>query len=155
MINKWDLRFMRLADEIAQWSKDRSRKVGCVLVKNREIITTGYNGMPRGINDNIEERHKRPEKYHWFHHAELNAVVNAARQGKSTLGCNAYINWYPCDQCAGILINAGIHKIYCDHKPDWNDPKWGEIFKRSKIILEEGNIDVIFLNYDTHRSKNI
>ena len=147
---------MRLADlEIAQWSKDRSSKVGCVLVKDREIITTGYNGMPRKIDDDVEERHERPEKYHWFHHAELNAIVNAARQGKSTLECDAYINWFPCDHCAGVLVNAGIKRIFCDNEPDFEHPKFGELFKRAKVILDEGGIEVIYLNYEAHRQGNV
>lgn len=155
-VDKWDLRFMRLADlEVAQWSKDRSSKVGCVLVKNREIVTTGFNGMPRGVNDDVEERHERPEKYNWFLHAELNAVVNAARQGKSTLDCDAYLNWYPCDHCAGVLVNAGIKRVYCDKEPEWEHPKWGVLFKRAKKILEEGKIEVIYMDYDSHRSGNI
>lgn len=151
-LNKWHLRFMKLADlEIAQWSKDRSRKIGCVLVKDREIITTGYNGMPRKVNDDIEERHERPEKYHWFHHAELNAIVNAARQGKSTLDCDAYINFFPCDHCAGVLVNSGIKTVFCDKEPDFNDPKYGEAFHRAKIILDEGGIEIVYMDYDAHR----
>jgi len=155
-VTKWDIRFMRIADlEVAQWSKDRSSKVGCVLVKDREIITTGFNGMPRGINDDIDARHEKPEKYYWFHHAELNAVVNAARQGKSTLGWDAYINWFPCDHCAGVLVNAGIKRVFCDKELEWGHEKWGDGFKRAKTILEEGNIEIIFLDYDAHRQGNI
>jgi dCMP deaminase len=89
----WNTRFMHMADmEIAQWSKDRSRKVGALIVKDREIVTSGFNGMPRGVDDNVEARHERPEKYFWFIHAETNAIINAARQGKCTLGCDIYIN---------------------------------------------------------------
>ncbi len=152
IITKWDLRFMRIADlEVAQWSKDRSSRVGCVLVKDKEIISTGFNGMPRGCDDNVEARHERPEKYKWMHHAELNAVVNAARQGKSTLSCSAYLNWYPCDHCAGVLVNAGITVLYADEEPDWNDERWGTDFKRARTILKEGGIEVIYMNYNAHR----
>ena len=154
--NKWDLRFMRIADlEVAQWSKDRSSKVGAIIVKDKEIVTSGYNGFPRGCNDDVEARHERPEKYKWTIHAEKNAVINAARQGKSTLGCDMYVNWYPCDQCAGLIVNSGIKRIFCDKEPDWNDLKWGEDFKRAKIILEEGGVEVIYMDYDAHRQGNI
>jgi len=55
---KWELRFMEMADlQVAQWSKDRSSKVGCVLVNAREIVTTGYHGLPRDSNDDVPERH--------------------------------------------------------------------------------------------------
>ena len=151
-VNKWDLRFMRIADlEVAQWSKDRSSKIGALIVKDREIITSGFNGMPRGCDDNIETRHERPEKYHWFIHAEANAIVNAARQGKCTLECNMYINWFPCSNCAGLIVNSGIKKVFCDKKPEWEHPKWGNDFKRSKTILDEGKVEIIYMNYDAHR----
>jgi dCMP deaminase len=107
--------------------------------------------MPRGVNDDLAYRHEKPEKYFWFKHAEENAVINAARQGKSTLGCDMYVNWYPCSSCAGIIVNAGIKRIYCDKEPEWNDGKWGEEFKRAQTILKEGNVEVIYLEYDAHR----
>lgn len=149
---KWDLRFMRIADlEVAQWSKDRSSKVGCVIVKDRCIISTGFNGLPRGCNDDVEERHERPEKYSWFIHAEPNGIINAAREGKSTLGAYMYLNWYPCDQCSGFIVQAGIKRIYCDQEPEWEHEKWGEGFKRAKIILKEGGVEVVYMNYKAHR----
>jgi dCMP deaminase len=148
----WNLRFMRMADlEVAQWSKDRSRKIGAVIIKDREIVTTGFNGMPRGVNDDVDARHEKPEKYHWFIHAESNAIINAARQGKSTLGADIYVNLFPCDTCAGFIVQAGIKKFFCDKEPDFNDPKFGEGFKRALIILSEGSVEVIYMNYDAHR----
>lgn len=153
--NKWNLRFMKIADlEVAQWSKDRSSKVGSVIVKDGEIVTTGFNGMPRGINDDIDERHERPEKYHWFIHSEANAIINAARQGKSTLGCDLYVNWFPCDACAGFIVQAGIKRVFCDKEPDLNNVKFGEGFKRAIQILNEGGVEIIYMNYDAHRNAN-
>ena len=153
--DKWNLRFMRIADlEVAQWSKDRSSKVGALIVKDREIVTSGFNGIPRGCDDDFDERHERPEKYNWFIHAEPNAIINAARQGKSTLGCSMYLNWYPCDQCSGFIVQAGIKKLYADKEPEWEHPKWGEKFKRARTILKEGGIEVIYMNYDAHRKTN-
>ena len=153
---KWDLRFMKLADlEIAQWSKDRSSKVGAVIVKDREVISVGYNGMPRGCNDDVEARHERPEKYSWMIHAEANSIINAARQGKSTLNCEMYLNWFPCDQCAGFIIQAGIIRLICDKEPDYDDTKWGVGFKRAVKKLNEANIEIVYLNYDAHRQGNI
>jgi len=152
IITKWDVRFMEMADlQVAQWSKDRSSKVGVVIVKDREIVTTGFNGIPRGCEDDFEPRHERPEKYNWFIHAEPNAIINAARQGKSTLGCNMYLNWFPCDQCAGYIVQAGIRRLYVDKEPDINDSKWGEGFKRAIEKLLEGDVEIIFMGYDAHR----
>lgn len=156
IITKWDVRFMRLADlEIAQWSKDRSSKVGAVIVKDREVISTGYNGFPRGCDDDLEARHERPEKYNWTIHAEPNAIINAARQGKSTLDCDMYLNWFPCEQCAGFIIQAGIKRLYCDKEPDFNDKKWGAGFIKAIEKLKEGGVEVIYMDYDAHRQGNI
>jgi len=151
-MNDFDFNYIKIADlEVAQLSKDKSRKIGCVLVKDGNVISTGRNGFPRGCDDNVPERHERPEKYHWTLHAELNSIINAAREGKSTLGANAYLNWFPCDQCAGVFVNAGIKKVFCDKEPDWNDPIWGELFRRAKTILEEGKIEIVYMNYKSHR----
>lgn len=150
--SKWDLRFMRIADlEVAQWSKDESSKVGCLIVRDREIVATGYNGMARGCNDNASERHERPEKYSWFVHAEPNAIINAARQGKSTLGCSMYLNWYPCDVCSSYIVQAGIKILYADQEPEWEHEKWGTAFKRAKTILNEGGVEVRYMDCETHR----
>ena len=75
----WDQYFLNIAEEVKQKSKDRRTKIGAVIVgKDHEIITTGYNSFPRGINDDVEERQVRPEKYYWFEHAERNALYKAA-----------------------------------------------------------------------------
>jgi len=152
-INKWNERFMRIADlEVAQWSKDRSSKVGAIIVKNGVVVTTGYNGFPRGINDNVESRHERPEKYQWVIHAETNAIINAARQGVSTIDTDMYVNWYICDRCAGNIVNAGIKRLFCDQEPDWDDPRSESFgFLRARDILREGGVEVFFLDYESHR----
>ena len=155
-VTKWDIRFMEFADlTVARWSKDRSSKVGAVIVKDREIVTTGYNGIARGCNDDVEARHQRSEKYGWFVHAEPNAIINAARQGKSTLGCDMYLNWYPCDVCASYVVQAGIEKLFVDQEPEWEHEKWGKAFKRAKTILYEGGVEVIYMEYEAHRQGNI
>ena len=93
-MEKWNKRFMEVADlQVAQWSKDHSTKVGAVIVKDGVILTTGYNGFPRGCNDDLEERHERPEKYQWVIHAETNSIINAARQGVSTLDAELCCNF--------------------------------------------------------------
>jgi dCMP deaminase len=151
---KWDLRFMKLADHIAQWSKDRSSKVGAVIVNDRNPISMGYNGFPRGCDDDDDERHERPEKYLWVLHAEENAIINAARHGQNTKGCDMYLNWFPCDKCAGMIVNSGIKKIFCDKEPEWDHPTWGTGFKRALKKLEEGGVEIVYLNYEANRSAN-
>ena len=110
----WDNRFMELAEFVSQWSKDRSRKVGAAIVDSRNtIVSMGWNGMPRGVNDDVEERHARPAKYLFAAHAEANAIFNAAAIGTSTLGCTMYVTLFPCDKCAMAIIQSGIAKVVC------------------------------------------
>ncbi len=107
----WDRRFIALAEHISAWSKDPSTKVGCVVVgPDREIVTTGYNGFPRGVIDD-PKRMERPAKYLWTSHAEENAVAHAARIGVSLKGCTAYVTHCPCSRCARGLIQAGVKRV--------------------------------------------
>jgi len=109
---KWHRRFLRLASEIADFSKDPSTKVGCILVRDRRIISTGYNGFPRGISDSFDRLLDREKKYEMTVHAEINAVTTAALHGVSTEGSTAYVTFQPCSRCAAVLINAGIREVY-------------------------------------------
>ena len=87
----WDQRFMELALHVATWSKDRSTKVGCVIVgQYNEIKAVGYNGFVRGSDDSVDARHERPAKYDWTEHAERNAIYQAARCGVSLNGAKMY-----------------------------------------------------------------
>lgn len=152
---KWDLRFMVLADHIAQWSKDRSSKVGAVIVKDKNPISMGYNGFPRGCDDDAEERHERPEKYSWVLHAEENSIVNAARHGQKTSGADMYVNWFPCSRCAGQIVNAGIKRVFCNKEPDWTkDDNWTKDHIIAKKKLDEANVEIIYMNYEANRSSN-
>jgi dCMP deaminase len=140
----WDERFMSLAHTIAAWSKEHGRKVGAVIVDTeREVRSTGYNGFPRGVNDDLEERHSREtgEKYFWSSHAERNAIYNAARTGIALKGCTIYIPWYPCGECAKGIIQSGITRIVC-YEPDFKDPRWGSEFRKVQTMLKEGGVVV-------------
>jgi dCMP deaminase len=108
----WDTYFMEMANLVSTKSKDRSTQVGCVIVgPNHEVRTTGYNGFCRGIDDDVEERHERPEKYLWSEHAERNAIYNAARNGIRIEDCTAYTTVFPCADCARGLIQSGVVRI--------------------------------------------
>ena len=138
----WDTRFMNLARHIAEWSKDRSRKVGAVVVgPANEVRALGYNGFPRGIDDDSPDRHERPEKYLWVEHAERNAIYNAARIGVSLSGCKMYLPWFPCMDCARAIVQSGISMLIAI-EPDLSDPKWGEDFKRAILLFEEAGVAV-------------
>lgn len=110
----WDELFILQAELIAQKSKDPSTKVGCVIVgDDNAILSMGFNGFPRGVDERDPARWERPEKYHWVEHAERNAIYNAARHGINLLGARAYLNWEPkpCADCTRALIQAGIKEI--------------------------------------------
>jgi len=136
----WDLRFMRLAEHIGSWSKDRSTRVGCVIVgPDRIIRSIGYNGFPRGIDDHFEERHERPAKYKWTEHAERNAIYNAARIGVSIDGCTMYVPWFPCMDCARAIVQSGI-STFVGYQPDVKHPQWGNDFELALQLFEEAGI---------------
>lgn len=79
---------MEVAELVASWSKDPSTKTGAIVVgPDREIRATGYNGLVRGVNDDVPERLERPTKYDFFEHAERNAIYNACLTGTSLKGC--------------------------------------------------------------------
>lgn len=146
MIEEWDSYFMAIAKEVAKKSKDRSTKVGCVVVgPDNEILTTGYNGFPRGIDDNVEERHQRPLKYAWTEHAERNAIYNAARTGTRLKGSRIYLPWFPCMDCARAIVQSGIVEVVCYEPDPQQDERWQESFDNSKRLFDEAEIQVRFL----------
>lgn len=143
----WTEYFLLIAENVKLKSKDISTQIGAVIVgKNNEILSTGYNSFPRGLDDTLDERQERPEKYFWFEHAERNAIFNAARVGTPIEGSTIYItSGPPCCDCARGLINAGIKKIYCKKEcTTKNKDMWGESQKRSLKMLNECGVEVIY-----------
>lgn len=143
----WVDYFRNLANNVKLKSKDSKTQIGAIIVgSDNEIVSTGYNSFPRGIDDTNPERQERPEKYFWFEHAERNAIYNAARIGVSTKGTTMYLShWFPCADCARGIINAGITTIYCD-RIDIEDKStsYVESFKRSKEMLLEADVKICF-----------
>jgi len=136
----WKERFIQLAKHISLWSKDPSTKVGAVIVdsKNR-IISTGFNGLPRGVTDTHERLNNRELKYPRIVHAEMNAILNAK---SSVEGCTLYVFPIPpCSECAKAIIQAGIKKvIFRDY--GGGVEKWSESFMVSKEMFEESGVKV-------------
>lgn len=133
---------MELARHLSQWSKDRSRKVGCVIVDaDKQVRAWGYNGFPRDIDDEDEGRHERPAKYLWTEHAERNAIYSAARLGVSLKGCRMYIPWFPCMDCARAIVQVGITELIA-LQPDFSDPKWGSDFRSAIELFREAGVSL-------------
>jgi len=144
---RWVEYFRKLAHTVKLKSKDKNTQIGAIIVgKDKEIISTGYNSFPRGINDEIPSRQERPEKYFWFEHAERNAIYNAARIGVSTDGTTMYLNCgIPCADCTRGIINAGIVRIFCERgEYGAKGIKWEESAERSWDMLEEAGVEVCF-----------
>lgn len=139
---EWDEYFIKMAELVATKSKDRSTKVGCVIVgPNHEVRTTGYNGFCRGIDDGVGYRHEKPEKYFWAEHAERNAIYNAARNGIPLEGCTAYVTMVPCADCTRGLIQSGVKRIlFCSGEAT---EKWTESFQRSQTMAIEAKVEML------------
>ena len=140
--DKWDARFIELARHISGWSKDPSTKVGCVVVgEDREIRSTGFNGFPRGIEDDSARLDDRDQKIPMICHAEENAIMHAARIGVSLKGCVAYVTWPPCTRCSRSLIQAGVVEVVYPADVEIPD-RWKEDFELSASMMEEAGISV-------------
>lgn len=144
--------YFKIARTIAEASCDKSTKVGCIVVgPDKEIRAQGYNGFPRGVDDEDPKWHQRPAKYDYVIHAEANAVANAARTGANLKGCTAYVTAPPCCDCAGLLINAGISKvvwpaIYNDGLTSQTmDDRWKEKFQRALDLFSAARVETIVI----------
>ncbi len=144
-MSKWDVRFLRLALEVSTWSKDRSTQVGAVIVgEDRTPGPYGYNGFPRFIDDEVEERHARPTKYEWTEHAERNAIYNAARMGVALKGSTIYVTHVPCADCARAIIQVGITRVVADAscmEGGFGD-RWSDAAQITREMLDEAGIPI-------------
>ena len=109
----WDEYFMGIALLAAQRSKDPSTQVGaCIVSEDNIIISTGYNGMPKGCSDDEFpwDREGEVTKYPFVVHAELNAILNA--HGRNLQGSKLYVSLFPCNECAKAIIQSGIKEFF-------------------------------------------
>jgi len=137
---------MDLAHHVSSRSKDRSTKIGAVIVGlERTIKSTGYNDFPRKIDDNIEVRRQRPQKYLWTEHAERNAIYNAARLGIALEGCTIYVSgMLPCADCARAIIQSGIKGVVVETLEIRED--WKEQIIAAREMLNEAQVVVRLCN---------
>ncbi len=140
--------YLKLAQTVSTASKDTSRKNGAVIVgPEGEIRSTGYNGLPRGIDDSISERYERPAKYMWTEHSERNAIFQAARSGISVSGCSLYFygegGLFLCADCARAVIQSGIKEIVIA-RWEKHDDIWGESNDVARAMLEEAHVKVTY-----------
>jgi dCMP deaminase len=120
---EWDSYFMKIAYAVSERSTCDRAFVGCVLVLEKRILTTGFNGSPAGQPHCDEVDHLMVEG-HCIRtiHAETNAIIQAALHGISTRGCTCYVTHFPCINCTKVLINAGMTRLvyHVAYRPDEN-----------------------------------
>lgn len=108
-LDHWDERFVNLARHIAGWSKDPSTKVGCIVTSpDHRIISTGFNGLPIGVEDTVDRLNDRTIKYEMIVHAERNAIISSR---KDLTGHRLYSTLMPCSVCASMIIQAGLAEV--------------------------------------------
>jgi len=132
-----DTRYMRMARIWAENSYCRRRQVGALLVKNKMIISDGYNGTPAGFENNCEDEDDNSKPY--VLHAEANAITKVARSHNSSDGATLYVTASPCMECAKLIIQAGIKRVV-----------YGEHYRIMDGIelLQRAGIEVVYLGDD-------
>ena len=107
--NKWDIRYMQLAEQISTWSKDPTSKIGAVAVGDKgQVLAQGYNGYIAGCEHKMitKDNHNIATV-----HAEQNTITDCAKRGVSSNNCKAYITHYPCYNCMKLMVSCGICEI--------------------------------------------
>jgi len=142
-LSKWDKRYLSLAKEVSTWSKDPSTQVGAVTVgSKKEVLSQGFNGFPRNINDTDERYNDRETKYKFVVHAEMNAIYNATYSGTSLDGATLYVYGLPiCSECAKGIIQVGIKKVVVEKSKELNN--WNDSVKLSKAMFDEAGVELV------------
>lgn len=132
-----DLRYLRMARIWAENSYCQRRKVGALVVKNKMIISDGYNGTPSGFDNVCEDAANVTHPY--VLHAEANAITKLARSSNNSEGATLYVTASPCIECSKLIIQAGIKRVV-----------YGEHYRLEDglTLLKRAGIEVIYLNPD-------
>lgn len=147
MITKWDKRFMEMTRLVSTWSScfKENRQVGAVVVRDKRILTTGYNGAPAGVSS-CKERGEcirvnmgipsgTCQEICYAVHAEQNAIVQAAKLGITLEGATLYCTHQPCSLCSRMIINSGITRVV--YEKGYPDEFSIKLFKEAGILLEK------------------
>jgi dCMP deaminase len=128
-----DQRYLKMADIWAQNSYCKRRKVGALLVKDKMIISDGYNGTPSGFENECEDEDNKTKTY--VLHAEANAITKVAKSGNSSLGATLYVTSSPCIECSKLIIQAGIKRVVFTENYRLEDGI--NLLKRANIEVEQ------------------
>lgn len=143
-MTEWDLRFLKLAQFIATWSKDPSTKVGAVIVRpDKTIASTGFNGFAMSMEDKPEYLENRDEKYSRIIHGEMNALIFSKEDVK---GYTMYSSLMPCDRCFVHLVQSGISRFVYPESPPHVIARWQESFNKVLKYATETGVEMVELN---------
>lgn len=132
-INKFDKSYLEMAEVWAQNSYCKRRKVGALLVKDRTIISDGYNGTPSGFENICEDEDGVTKPY--VLHAEANAITKVAKSGNSSEGATLYVTASPCAECAKLIIQSGITRVV--YRDAYRLTDGIDLLKRAGITVEQ------------------
>ena len=130
-----DKRYIRMATIWAENSYCKRRQVGALIVKDKMIISDGYNGTPSGFENICEDENNVTKPY--VLHAEANAITKIARSNNSSEGATMYVTASPCIECAKLIIQAGIRRVVYSEKYRWED---------GLDLLRKAGIEVVYVN---------
>lgn len=128
-----DQRYLKMADIWAQNSYCKRRKVGALLVKDKMIISDGYNGTPSGFENDCEDENNQTKSY--VLHAEANAITKVAKSGNNSLGATLYVTSSPCLECSKLIIQAGVKRVVFTENYRLEDGI--NLLKRANIDVEQ------------------
>ncbi len=134
---------MDLAKQVGTWSKDPSKQIGAIAIGSKgKVLAQGYNGFPRGIDDNESRLNTKETKYKYVVHAEMNLIYNATFNGISLNGSTVYVSGLPvCSECAKGLIQVGVKQIVMSKDSlEGADEKWLDSFELTIALLNEAGI---------------
>lgn len=145
LFDKWDRRLLGLAEYVARWSHDPSTRTGAVIADRKHVVSVGYNGFPRGVDDDPARYADRSLKYKMIVHCEMNAILSAKR---SVEGFTLYTWPFTCcPDCAGQVIQAGISRVVSP----WLDPdsdlgrRWADDVEISLSMFRESGVNVLLV----------
>lgn len=147
---RWLENYLNLAKTVSTWSKDPSTKVGAVAVgQNGQILSQGYNGFPRGVEDSQRRLNDKDVKYKFVVHAEQNCIYNATLNGVSLNGASLYVHGLPvCSECAKGVIQVGVKNVFICH-PAEIAPIWQDAYKFTKQMFEEAGVMAVRYDFKT------
>lgn len=144
ILPKWDARFLELAEHVAEWSKGPRKRIGAVIVRpDKSIASLGYNGPPRGFDDEAFLRMTREDQHSFVIHAEHNAL-RQTHDAESVAGYTLYVSpLFPCARCANKIAQAGIARVvaYCGHISQ----DWRESAEEAERIFIEAGVECLFM----------